>query len=99
MKYEDSNGQQRGRLRYPFATPATLAEAVQHISSYAGLDDIVVVFISTHGNRKILSVNAAHKEFQPMTTRQLSAMLVPLGNWPTVVILAACFSGSFLPEL
>ncbi|MFK4441862.1 hypothetical protein ABH944_001583 [Caballeronia udeis] len=99
VKYEDSNGQQTGRLRYPFATPATLAEAVQHISSHAGPDDIVVVFISTHGNRKILGVNAAHKEFQPMTAGELSAALAPLGKRPTVVILSACFAGSFLPEL
>jgi hypothetical protein len=99
LKYEDSDGQQTDKLRFPFATPATLAEAVQQISSHAGSDDIVVVFISTHGNRKILSVNVAHQELKPMTATQLSAALAPLGNRPTVVILAACFSGSFLPEL
>jgi hypothetical protein len=44
-------------------------------------------------------VNVAHQEFKPMTATQLSAALAPLGNRPTVVILAACFSGSFLPEL
>jgi hypothetical protein len=99
LKYENSDGQQTDKLRFPFATPATLAEAVQQISSHAGSDDIVVVFISTHGNRKILSVNVAHQEFKPMTATQLSAALAPLGNRPTVVILAACFSGSFLPEL
>jgi hypothetical protein len=99
LKYEDSNGQQTNKLRYPFATSATLAEAVRDISSHAGPDDIVVIFISTHGNRKILSVNVAHHEYKPMTAAQLSAALAPLGNRPTVVILAACFSGSFLPEL
>ncbi|OXC76478.1 MORN repeat family protein [Caballeronia sordidicola] len=99
LKYEDSDGRQTDKLRFPFATPATLAEAVQQISSHAGPDDIVVVFISTHGNRKILSVNVAHQEFKPMTATQLSAALAPLGNRPTIVILAACFSGSFLPEL
>jgi len=99
LKYEDSNGQRTDKLRFPFATPATLAETVQQISSHAGPDDIVVVFISTHGNRKILSVNVAHHELKPMTATQLSAALAPLGDRPTVVILAACFSGSFLPEL
>ncbi|SDI29396.1 C13 family peptidase [Paraburkholderia phenazinium] len=99
LKYEDSNGRQTDKLRFPFATPATLARAIREISSHAGPDDIVVVFISTHGNRKILSVNAAHQEFKPMTATQLSAALAPLGNRPTVVILAACYSGSFLPEL
>jgi hypothetical protein len=99
LKYEDSNGPQKDSLRFPFATPATLAEAVQQISTHAGPDDIVVVFISTHGNRKILSVNIAHQELRPMTATQLAAALAPLGNRPTVVIIAACFSGSFLPEL
>lgn len=99
LKYEDSDGPQKDKLRFPFATPATLTETVQRISSHAGPDDIVVVFISTHGNRKILSVNIAHQEFKPMTAAQLSAALAPLGDRPTVVIIAACFSGSFLPEL
>jgi Peptidase C13 family len=99
LKYEGSNAPQTKTLQFPFATPATLAEAVQQISSHARPDDIVVVFISTHGNQKILSVNIAHHEFKPMTATQLSAALAPLGDRPTVVILAACFSGSFLPEL
>jgi hypothetical protein len=99
LKYEYSNAPQTKALHFPFATPATLAESVQQISSHAGPDDIVVVFISTHGNRKILSVNIAHEELKPMTAAQLSAALAPLGNRPTVAILAACFSGSFLPEL
>jgi hypothetical protein len=99
LKYEDSNEPQKNKLRFPFATPATLAETVQQISSHAGPDDIVVVFISSHGNRKILSVNVAHHELKPLTATQLSTALAPLGNRPTVVILAACFSGSFLPEL
>jgi len=99
LEYEDSNGPQKDKLRFPFATPATLAEAIQQISSHAGPDDIVVVFISSHGNRKILSVNVAHHELKPLTATQLSTALAPLGTRPTVVILAACFSGSFLPEL
>jgi Peptidase C13 family len=99
LEYEDSNGPQKDKLRFPFATPATLAEAVQQISSHAGPDDIVVVFISSHGNRKILSVNVAHHELKPLTATQLSTALAPLGNRPTVVILAACFSGSFLPDV
>ncbi|HTR10113.1 MAG TPA: C13 family peptidase [Paraburkholderia sp.] len=99
LKYEDSNGPQKDKLNFPFATPATLANAIKEISSHAGPDDIVVVFISTHGNRKILSVNVAHHELKPLTAAQLSSALAPLENRPTIVIIAACFSGSFLPEL
>lgn len=99
LKYEESDGPQKDKLHFPFATPATLIDAVKEISSHAGPDDIVVVFISTHGNRKILSVNVAHHELKPLTATQLSSALALLGDRPTVVILAACFSGSFLPEL
>jgi hypothetical protein len=99
LKYEDSNGPQKDSLRFPFATPATVADTMQQISSHAGPNDIVVVFISTHGNRKILSVNIAHQELKPLTATQLAAALAPLGDRPTVVIIAACFSGSFLPEI
>ncbi|KPD14809.1 hypothetical protein ADM96_37335 [Burkholderia sp. ST111] len=93
LKYEDSNGPRTDKLRFPFATPATFAEAMQQIAGHAGPDDIVVVFVSTHGNKKILSVNVAHHEFKPMTATEFSAALAPLDNRPTVVILAACFSG------
>jgi hypothetical protein len=99
LKYEYSNGPQTEKLTYPFATSSTLTVALQDIARHARPDDIVVVFISTHGNREILGVNAAHKTFEPITATQLAAALAPLGNRPTVVILAACFSGAFLPEL
>jgi hypothetical protein len=76
-----------------------MREAIRRIADRARDDDIVVVFVSTHGSRKVLSVNAAQLEYDGLTAAQLSDAIAPLGDRPTVVILSACFSGSFVPEL
>jgi Peptidase C13 family len=99
MRYEHSDEVHAFELRYPFADLATLRESMQRIGARARDDDIVVVFISTHGSKKVLSVNVAQTEYEGLTASQLADALSPLGDRPTVVILAACFSGSFVPEL
>ena len=99
LKYEHSNEPRMKTLRYPFANPQTLHGSLQHITEHARADDIVVLFISSHGNRRALSVNAAQKDYDPLTAARLFAELAPLGDRPTVVILSACFAGSFIPAL
>lgn len=99
LRYEHSNELQTTALRYPFAGPEALAETVKRIAAQARTDDVVVLLVSTHGNKKVLSVNAANKEFAPLTAHQLARALAPLGETPTLVLLSACYSGSFLPEL
>jgi hypothetical protein len=99
LRYEFSNEPQTSALRYPFAAPRPLAEALRRIGAQARADDIVVLLISTHGNSKVLSVNAAGHEYAAMRADELAAALAPLGDTPTVVLLSACYSGSFIPEL
>ncbi len=99
LKYEHSNEPRMKTLRYPFANPQTLHGSLLHITEHARADDIVVLFISSHGSRRALSVNAAQKDYPPLTAARLFAELAPLGDRPTVVILSACFSGSFIPAL
>jgi len=99
IRYEYSNELQTRKLRYPFAVPQTIREAVERIADKARPDDIVVLFISTHGSTKLLSVNAANKEYAPMSSAQLTQALAPLQDRPTVVILSACYSGSFIDDL
>ena len=99
LRYEHSNELQTETLRYPFAGPTTLAESIRRIGAQARSSDVVVLLVSTHGNKKVLSVNVAAKDFAPLTAAQLAKVLEALGDTPTVVLLSACYSGSFLPEL
>jgi hypothetical protein len=99
LRYEHSNELQTSRLRYPFAGPESVQESIKRIGSQTRAGDVVVLLLSSHGNRKILSVNAASTEFAPITASHLAHALAPLGDTPTVVLLSACYSGSFLPEL
>lgn len=99
LRYEFSNHPQFGGVRYPLATPALLAEALQRIAAQARSTDLVVLLISTHGTPKTLDVKVASTNHPPLTAAELARALQPLGDTPTVVVLSACYSGSFIPEL
>lgn len=62
-------------------------------------DDRVLLLFSTHSNPGLLNINASGKNLPPITPRMLAAALAPLGNVPTVVVLSACYSGSFIDSL
>lgn len=55
LRYEHSNELQTTALRYPFAGPEALAETVKRIAAQARTDDVVVLLVSTHGNKKVLT--------------------------------------------
>lgn len=100
LAYEFSNELQSSELRRPFATPRAFGETMQRIGQQLQPDDIVVLLLlSTHGAKGLLSVNAAHKDYAPVTAAQLERALQPLGDVPTVIVLSACHSGSFIPRL
>ena len=99
LRYEHSNPPRRRVLRYPLATPGALAETLRRIAPQTRAGDVVVVLISSHGNSQVISVNVAQKEVAPLTASELAKALEPLGDTPTVVLLSACYSGSFIPEL
>ena len=98
-RYEFSNEATGGALRYPFATARTLTDAMARIGAQLRRDDLVVVLISTHGEAGRLSVNAAGRDFAPVTAQALAAALAPLGDTPTVLLLSSCYAGSLIPAL
>jgi hypothetical protein len=57
------------------------------------------LLISTHANPGTLNINVGGKNTAPLTTRVLSDALAPLGKTPTLVVLSACYSGSFIEPL
>lgn len=99
IAYAHSNRPALRALRYPFADLRTIRESLQHIAERAAPDDIVVVLASSHGIPNVLSVNVAAKERVGVSDLQLAEAMAPLGHRPTLVILSACYSGSFIPAL
>jgi hypothetical protein len=96
-----SNELQNSRLVHPFATLHTLGQTFERVSAWSRQRPLkVVLLISTHGHVNLLSSNVANEYYAPVRPPQLRAWLDALDPaTPTVVLLSACYSGSFVPAL
>jgi len=95
-----SNQLQSNQLVYPFATIHTLGQIFSRIAQWSKQYRLtMVVLISTHGNVGLLSSNIANDYFMAVQPQLLRHWLDSAADTPTVVILSACYSGSFIPVL
>jgi hypothetical protein len=84
--------------KYPFFSLDVLALAAATIARHSRADDLVVVYVSTHGNSGALSQKLGTHSLSPVTGFQLAEALAPLGDRKTIILLSACFSGSLSPN-
>lgn len=84
---------------WPFATTENVEQVLLKAGALARPQDKVVVLFTTHGNVDMLSVNFSDKEYPHINGRALNQWLAGLRGKPTLVLLSACFSGSFLQTL
>ena len=91
-----SNG---SRDRLPAPDRANVTAAVAEIARRAQPDDVGLIYASTHGAPGALARQTAGRQLEPVTPAEIESWLAPLGERNTVVILSACFSGSFIPAL
>lgn len=84
---------------WPQATAENFALVMAKMAEVARPRDRVLLLISSHANPGLLSVNVGGKNQQPITPKILSDALAPLGKVPTLVVLSACYSGSFIEPL
>lgn len=84
---------------WPYATAENIALVLRKASALARPDDKVMVLFSTHGAVEILSVNFNNTFLPHITPRWLNEALADLRGKPTLLLLSACFSGSFLEPL
>ena len=84
---------------WPYATVENMALVLKKAGALARPDDKVVVLMSTHGNVDILSVNFDNKFYPYVNPRWMNEALADLRGKPTLLLLSACFSGSFVEPL
>ena len=84
---------------WPYASAENIALVLRKASAMARPDDKVVLLFSTHGAEDILSVNLNNKFLPHITSHWLNAALSDLRGAPTLLLLSACFSGSFVEPL
>jgi hypothetical protein len=93
-----SNLHSRGG-RFPIADDATILSFVRTAAAQAGPRDIMFVHISTHGAPYELARKVGEGETTGLSSHALAGMLAPLASHPTIIVVSACYSGSFIRDL
>jgi hypothetical protein len=90
-----------GPRTLPVATPNNIAAAIGHLGSVIDAnEDLVVVFLTTHGGPDGTAAIREHgRMFGGLRPQHLAAMLNQAGIRNRVVIVSSCFSGAFIPPL
>jgi len=84
----------------PLATRENLRRAVQTLSERSGPEDLVFIYLTSHGSRDHqLSLQQPRLELESLPASELAELLKPLKERNKVVVIAACFAGGFIPPL
>jgi hypothetical protein len=91
----------QGARNYPAASPDNFAAAIGHIGSIIDPEeDLVVIFITTHGQADgVAAIREHNRLFAGLRPAHLSTMLSQANIRNRVIIVSACFSGAFIAPL
>ena len=84
---------------FPVADDATILSFVRTAAAQAAPQDVIFVHISTHGAPYELARRIGEGDTTGLSSRALARMLAPLAGHPTIVVISACYSGSFIRDL
>lgn len=85
--------------RYPMANRANLARALAEIGQRQGPEDVAFLFLTSHGRKNLLSLNFDAAGTTDLTAAEFGEMLDASRIGPAVIVVSACFSGSFIDEI
>jgi len=85
--------------RFPIADDSTILSFVHTAAQQATSHDIIFVHISTHGAPYELARRVGEGVTTGLSSRALARMLAPLVGHPTIIVISACYSGSFIRDL
>jgi hypothetical protein len=85
--------------RFPVGDDATVLSFVRKAAEQATPQDVIFVHISTHGAPHELARRIGEGETTALSSQALARMLAPLAGHPTIIVISACYSGSFIRDL
>src|SRR5262249_49714091 len=85
--------------RFPIADNATILSFVRTAAAQAGPHDIIFVHVSTHRAPYELARRIGDGETTGLSSHELARMLAPLADHPMIIVISACYSGSFIRDL
>jgi hypothetical protein len=85
--------------RYPLASRRNLARALQEIGDRQGPEDLAFLFLTSHGNEDSFALDFPEAGTRDLSAEDFSAMLDASGIGAAVIVVSACFSGSFVDDI
>jgi Peptidase C13 family len=85
--------------RYPMANRANLARALAEIAQRQGPEDVAFLFLASHGREDLFSLNFDAAGTTDLTATEFRQMLDDSRIGPAVIVVSACFSGSFIDDI
>lgn len=86
-------------MRYPLANRANLARALAEIGARQGPEDLAFLFLTSHGHEDELALDFPEAGTGSLSAQDFRRMLEESGIGPAVIVLSACFSGSFIDDI
>lgn len=84
----------------PLATRENLRRAVQAIAERSGPEDLVFIYLTSHGSRSHeLNLDQPRLQLADLPADELATLLQPLADRHKVMVISACYSGGFIPAL
>lgn len=84
----------------PLFSIANLDQALRGLSNVMDREeDVLILFLTSHGNPGILNISFPSFALRDIEARQLSTLLKLSKIKHKIIIISACFSGSFIPAL
>jgi hypothetical protein len=90
---------QANPLRQPLLSPRNLAAALAGLAARMGPEDVALLYLTSHGAPESFSFGFWEAGLTSLSADQLAAMLYASGIGNLVVVVSACYSGSFVPKL
>lgn len=95
-----SNQLEFSELIYPFGTKDNVKRALSTVARLADKETLVFLLFSTHGTSNRLNITIANGDYSDnLTSKELKSYLEALQSVPTILIISACYSGSFVADL
>ncbi|WP_417661982.1 C13 family peptidase [Pseudomonas sp.] len=84
----------------PMATRESIRRAVEGIAQRTGPEDVVFIYLTSHGSRNHeLNLDVPRIQFADLPASELASLLKPLAARDKIIVISACYSGGFIPEL
>jgi hypothetical protein len=90
----------RDAEKFPFATVASLKYALNALGRVMDQDDVLFLALSSHGSHDAtLEISNPGMRSDTLSAKQLAEALEHAGIRWRVIVISACYSGSFMKEL